>query len=181
MKMKTLAIAAMSVLSLSSVAANAATVSVFGGNVQFRGSVTNGACAVSADTSDQIVNLGQVKAATLNAAGKTSTAVGFNIDLEDCDITVASTAAFAFTGVAHTANPNLLAVQSSAAGAATNVGVQILDSKSNVMGLNGATYGTPVALINGKNSIPFQAQYYSTGAATAGTADADATFNIQYQ
>ncbi|QGN39642.1 type 1 fimbrial major subunit FimA [Klebsiella oxytoca] len=181
MKMKTLAIAAMSVLSLSSVAANAATVSVFGGDVHFQGSVTNGACAVSAATSNQIVNLGQVKAANMATKGDTSNSVGFTIDLLDCDITVASTAAFAFSGVADSSDPNLLALQSSTAGGATNVAVQILDGVGKVMGLNAAKYGTPVALVNGTNKIPFQARYYATGAATAGTADADATFNIQYQ
>ena len=37
------------------------------------------------------------------------------------------------------------------------------------------------ALNDGTNIIPFQARYYATGAATAGTANADATFKVQYE
>jgi P pilus assembly protein, pilin FimA len=182
MKMKTLAIVALSALSLGSVAANAATVSVFGGDVHFTGSVVNAACAVNANSINQTVQLGQVRSASLSSVGMTSSSVGFTIDLDDCDTTVAAKASFAFLGTAiDSTNPNVLALQNSAAGGATNVGVQILDSTGAVLGLDGASYSAQTTLINGKNVIPFQARYFATGAATAGTADADATFNIQYQ
>ena len=36
-------------------------------------------------------------------------------------------------------------------------------------------------LNNGTNTIPFQARYFATGAATPGAANADATFKVQYQ
>ncbi|EOT4280195.1 fimbrial protein, partial [Escherichia coli] len=36
-------------------------------------------------------------------------------------------------------------------------------------------------LTDGTNKIPFQARYYATGQATAGIANADATFKVQYQ
>lgn len=182
MKIKALAVIAMSMLSLGSVAANAATVSVHGGDVHFRGSVVNAACAVSADTIDQTVQMGQVRAANLSAKGDVSSAKNFYITLLDCDTSVASTAAFAFSGVAvDSANPTVLTLQGSAAGAAKNVGVQIMDFRNQALALDGATYSTPSTLINGTNQIPFKAHYYATGAAVAGTADADATFKIQYQ
>lgn len=58
--------------------------------------------------------------------GATSSAVGFNIQLNDCDTDVASKAAVAFLGTTiDTNHTNVLALQSSAAGSATNVGVQI--------------------------------------------------------
>lgn len=182
MKIKTLAVITMSVLSLGSLAANAATVSVQGGDVHFRGSVVNAACAVSADTINQTVQMGQVRAADLSAKGDVSDAKDFQIKLLDCDTSVASTAAFAFSGVAiDSANPTVLALQGSAAGAAKNVGVQILDYRKQALNLDGATFSSASTLINGTNVIPFQARYYATGAAAAGTADADATFKIQYQ
>jgi major type 1 subunit fimbrin (pilin) len=126
--MNKLALIVISALSLSSAAALADTVTVNGGTVHFKGEVVNAACAVDAGSIDQTVQLGQVRSAKLATAGNTSTAVGFNIQLNDCDTTVATKASVAFTGTAiDSANPTVLALQNSAAGGATNVGVQILD------------------------------------------------------
>ncbi len=182
MKIKTLAIVVLSALSLSSTAALADTTptTVNGGTVHFKGEVVNAACAVDAGSVDQTVQLGQVRTATLKQAGATSSAVGFNIQLNDCDTTVATKAAVAFLGTAID-NPKVLALQSSAAGSATNVGVQILDRTGNELTLDGATFSAETTLNNGTNTIPFQARYFATGAATPGAANADATFKVQYQ
>lgn len=182
MKMKTLALVALSALSLGSVAAYAATTTVNGGTVHFKGEVVNAACAIDSGSMDQTVQLGQVRSAKLAKAGSTSTPVGFKIQLNDCDTTVATKASVAFTGTAvNSANPTVLALQNSAAGGASNVGVQILDSTSIPLALNGATFSAAANLNDGTNIIPFQARYYATGTATAGTANADATFKVQYQ
>ncbi|MFP9230232.1 type 1 fimbrial major subunit FimA [Pectobacterium cacticida] len=179
MKIKTLAIVVLSALSLSS-AALAETVN--GGTVHFKGEIVNAACAVDAGSVDQTVQLGQVRSAKLATAGSTSTAVGFNIQLNDCDTTVATKASVAFSGTSIDAtNTSVLALQSSAAGGATNVGVQILDSTGTPLVLDGATFGAKTTLNDGTNTIPFQARYYAIGAATAGTANADATFKVQYE
>ena len=79
MKIKTLAIVAMSALSLTSAAALADTTTVNGGTVHFKGEVVNAACAVDAGSVEQTVQLGQVRSAKLATAGSTSSAVGFNI------------------------------------------------------------------------------------------------------
>ena len=182
MKIKTLAIVVLSALSLSSAAALADTTTVNGGTVHFKGEVVNAACAVDAGSVDQTVQLGQVRTASLKQAGATSSAVGFNIQLNDCDTTVATKAAVAFLGTAIDATrTNVLALQSSAAGSATNVGVQILDRTGNALTLDGATFSAQTTLNNGTNTIPFQARYFATGAATPGAANADATFKVQYQ
>ncbi len=68
-----------------------------------------------------------------------------------------------------------------AAGSATNVGVQILDNTGTPLALDGATFSAATTLNDGPNIIPFQARYYATGAATAGIANADATFKVQYE
>ncbi|EHT4229774.1 type 1 fimbrial major subunit FimA [Escherichia coli] len=184
MKIKTLAIVVLSALSLSSAAALADTTTVNGGTVHFKGEVVNAACAVDAGSVDQTVQLGQVRTASLRQAGATSSAVGFNIQLNDCDTTVATKAAVAFLGTAidatHT-HTGVLALQSSAAGSATNVGVQILDKTGAALALDGATFSSETTLNNGTNTIPFQARYFATGAATPGAANADATFKVQYQ
>ena len=184
MKIKTLAIVVLSALSLSSTAALAETTptTVNGGTVHFKGEVVNAACAVDAGSVDQTVQLGQVRTASLKQTGATSSAVGFNIQLNDCDTSVATKAAVAFLGTAiDSAHPKVLALQSSAAGSATNVGVQILDRTGAELTLDGATFSSETTLNNGTNTIPFQARYFATGAATPGAANADATFKVQYQ
>ncbi|EEW7644822.1 type-1 fimbrial protein subunit A, partial [Escherichia coli] len=49
------------------------------------------------------------------------------------------------------------------------------------LALDGATFSAQTTLNNGTNTIPFQARYFATGAATPGAANADATFKVQYQ
>lgn len=182
MKTKALAIIVLSALSLSSAAALAEDATVNGGSVHFKGEVVNAACAVDAGSVDQTVQLGQVRSAKLATANQVSEAVGFIIQLNDCDTTVATKASVAFTGTAiDSAHPDILALQSSAAGGATNVGVQILDHTGKALALDGTAFSAQTSLINGNNPLHFKAHYIATGAATAGTANADATFKVQYE
>jgi len=110
--------------------------------------------------------------------------VPFQIKLEDCDTSVVTTAAVAFSGRADATDPTLLAVDqdlsSSNSGTATNIGIQILDNSSAVVKLDGSTFTDKTTLINGENILKFAAQYKSTGVATAGDANADANFIMQY-
>lgn len=104
----------------------------------------------------------------------------FNIKLNDCDTNVSSNAAVAFLGTTVTSNDDTLALQSSAAGSAQNVGIQILDRTGEVLILDGATFSAKTDLIDGTNILPFQARYIALGQSVAGTANADATFKVQY-
>lgn len=155
---------------------------VTGGNVHFRGQVVNAACGVDAGSVDQTVQLGQVKTATLSETGKTSSSVGFNIQLNDCATSVAKKAAIAFSGVAvNASSTNILALESSSSGVATNVGVQVLDSAGKPLVFDGVLFSTTSTLTDGTNTLPFQARYIATGVATPGTANANANFKVQYQ
>ncbi len=121
-----------------------------------------------------------VRSSRLAKAGDLSSAVGFNIKLNDCDTNVSSNAAVAFLGTTVTSNNDTLALQSSAAGSAQNVGIQILDRTGEVLILDGATFSAKTDLIDGTNILPFQARYIALGQSVAGTANADATFKVQY-
>ncbi|MGM1265595.1 type 1 fimbrial major subunit FimA, partial [Escherichia coli] len=44
----------------------------------------------------------------------------------------------------------------------------------------GATFSAKTDLIDGTNILPFQARYIALGPSVAGTANADATFKVQY-
>lgn len=85
-----------------------------------------------------------------------------------------------FLGTTVTSNDDTLALQSSAAGSAQNVGIEILDRTGEVLILDGATFSAKTDLIDGTNILPFQARYIALGQSVAGTANADATFKVQY-
>lgn len=133
MKLKHVGMIVVSVLAMSSAAVSAAegdesvTTTVNGGVIHFKGEVVNAACAIDSESMNQTVELGQVRSSRLAKAGDLSSAVGFNIKLNDCDTNVSSNAAVAFLGTTVTSNDDTLAQQSSAAGSAQNVGIQILD------------------------------------------------------
>ncbi|EMM2892287.1 type 1 fimbrial major subunit FimA [Escherichia coli] len=181
MKLKHVGMIVVSVLAMSSAAVSAAegdesvTTTVNGGVIHFKGEVVNAACAIDSESMNQTVELGQVRSSRLAKAGDLSSAVGFNIKLNDCDTNVSSNAA-----VAVTSNDDTLALQSSAAGSAQNVGIQILDRTGEVLILDGATFSAKTDLIDGTNILPFQARYIALGQSVAGTANADATFKVQY-
>lgn len=161
-----------------------AVTTVTGGTVHFRGSLVDAACSVSTESADQTVDLGQHPLHIFKSVGDKSELRPFTIKLEDCDTEIASTAQVAFSGAADERSPTLLAVdasQGNGAGA-TGVGIQILDEKSTVIPPDGSTFSAPHTLMNGENILNFKARYVSTIAdPTAGQANADATFIMQYQ
>lgn len=183
MKMKSIAVSMFMAMGVVS-AANAAAVIVPGGTVHFKGTIVNAACAVSADSTNQTVQLGQYRTANFNAVGDRSTAVPFTIKLEDCDPTVSTTASVAFSGNADSVDNTVLTVSNiggGASGAATGVGIEISDHLGKVLKPDGSVYSTPKNLIDGANVLDFTARYKSTVATvTPGQADADATFTMQY-
>ncbi|EAS66530.1 fimbrial protein [Photobacterium angustum] len=153
-------------------------ITVNGGTVNFKGEITDGACAVDPDSIDQTVQMGQVKAATLQTAGAKSSSHSFNIKLDDCSTATYKNVAMSFLG-ATDANGSL--VLTDAAGSAKNVGIDIYDGANKKVTFDNSTSTTAVQFHNGTNVIPFTANYVSNiGGATAGTANATATFNIIY-
>lgn len=193
MKLNKLVVAFGAVMAMSMGAAHAGddnpteptTTTVTGGTVHFRGSLVDAACAVSADSADQTVTLGQYTLHHFKNKGDKSAAIPFKIKLEDCDTAMASTAAVAFSGQQDAAQAGLLAIDSSTNGntaTASGVGIQILDEVSKPVSPDGSTFSTAHKLVDGENTLNFSAQYVSTAAApTAGQANADAVFIMQYQ
>lgn len=161
--------------------ASTSTITVTGGTIHFTGDLVAAPCAVSTDSSNQTVPLGEYTTHHFNAPNIKGTLKPFQIKLEDCDTSTYTTAAVQFQG--RSTNANLLAIDSGLSGdqsaTATNVGIQILDSTSKVLVPNG-DFSTAQTLNDGENILNFAAQYVSTGVATAGDANADATFIMQY-
>ncbi|MCX5469034.1 type 1 fimbrial major subunit FimA [Acinetobacter nematophilus] len=183
MKFKSLSIAAVSAFGISVSAFAADPVTVKGGTVNFTGELVNAACAVSTASSNQTVSLGQYRTARLAKAGDKTAPVPFSIKLSDCDPTVQKTAAIAFQGTAAEGGTNLLGLSASSANGtvAKNVGLQITDHTAKALGITGAAFSTPQALLDGENALQFNAYYVATGIATAGDANASATFTVKYE
>lgn len=116
MKMNKLAIVLGTIMALSAGASNATTlasgagntVTVNGGTVHFKGKLVAAPCSVSTDTSDQEVKLGEYTTHHFKKAGTLGSVVPFQIKLEDCDTTVATTAGVAFSGRADSTDATLL-------------------------------------------------------------------------
>lgn len=153
---------------------------VQGGTVEFKGAVVDAACAVTADSSNQIITLDQVRLVRL--AGKGSTAnqkTPFSIKLADCDSDVSSQASVTFEGNASADEAGVLD-NTAGAGAAQGVGIQIYDKDGSALALGTASQA--VTLIDGSNTLNFAADYFQTAdTATAGSVDATTTFNVTYQ
>ena len=172
-----------SLMLVAGAAVAADPVSVSGGPVHFEGELVNAACAVSTQSSDQVVTLGQYRTASFTAVGDTTAQIPFSIVLNDCDPKVAATAAVAFSGQSDITNNNLLAVTSADNGTtASGVGIEILDNTSTALKPDGATFSTAQALVEGTNTLRFSARYKATAtSATPGQANADATFIMKYE
>ena len=172
-----------SLMFVAGAAVAADPVSVSGGTVHFEGELVNAACAVSTQSSDQVVTLGQYRTASFTAVGDTTAQIPFSIVLNDCDPKVAATAAVAFSGQSDITNNNLLAVTSADNGTtASGVGIEILDNTSTALKPDGATFSTAQALVEGTNTLRFSARYKATAtSATPGQANADATFIMKYE
>lgn len=167
-------------ISSAMAATSGSSATVSGGTVEFKGSVVDAACAVAANTTNQVVNMGQVRLAAFT--GKDSVAnqkTPFNIKLADCDTTVASQASITFDGNAAAGVPGVLD-NTAGAGSAAGVGIQIYDKEGSALALGSASQA--VALIDGDNTLNFSADYYQTATtAAAGSVDTTATFNVTYQ
>jgi len=182
-KLSTLFAASFIILSGSAMAAPTST-SVTGGTVHFKGTVIDAACAVDDNSIEQTVTMGQVRTARFGAAGSITVGtaanqkVPFSISLKDCDITVASNASVTFNGTAAAGLATALD-NAGGPGSASGVGIQIYDAKGIAIGLG--TASTPLALINGENTLAFTADYITTKTTvTPGDVEATATFNVTY-
>ena len=163
----------------TSVFAAEASASVAGGVINFEGQVVDAACAVSADSVNQTVTLGQVRTAKLATDGAVSgTKTAFHINLEDCDTTVSTNATVTFTGQQNAAQPGALE-NTAGTGGATNVALQLYGGDGSVLKIG--TESSAALLNDGSNSLPFSVDYIAAGgAATAGNVSAQATFSLHY-
>lgn len=186
MKKQALALFAASIIASATcasvqAASTASTLTVNGGNIQFKGSVVDAPCAVALESEDQIVHIEQV---TLKSLGKKDEVSGqaqqFYVYLTNCDVSTYTNAAITFSGQSDAASPGALA-NTAGSGGAVGVALRLFGPDGKKLDVNSGTASGTVPLSTGENTIPMSVDYLTTAdTPTAGSVEALATFQIIY-
>jgi len=152
------------------------------GQVTFNGQLTNDTCVIKAGDENKVVTLPRISTSTLSASGRIAGSTMFTIAIEKCSTGISSAAAHWETT---NMNPDTGNARNQATGttAATNVDVQLLDRDGTTV-LRLGSRGAPIAVSGTGDArgatLNYGGQYYSFGAATAGTVTAVARFTLAY-
>lgn len=158
------------------------------GVITVTGSVVAQTCTVDGNafgTSDAVsVKLPLVLAPVLSTSGNVANKTGFSLVVANCDSSLSTVQAF-FSG--SNINPDGNLKNATGAGNASNVEVQLLNANSVVMPLNNGTANGQNSLVTNLTgtstkgaTLNFFAQYYATGAATAGAVNTSVQFTMNY-
>ncbi|MGF6773939.1 major type 1 subunit fimbrin (pilin) [Paraburkholderia sp. GAS199] len=181
-----IAIATGSLLGLASFGAHAAD-----GTITFTGTVSDTTCSINGSATGNPANvavtLPTVSAGSLKAAGSvagTSTPTDMALALSGCSGTATKAIASFENGPTVDQTSGYLNNQATT-GAATNVQVRLLNASLQPINITTnsnndiATNGSTIAA--GAANMKYFAQYYSTGAATAGAVNTSVQYTMQYQ
>lgn len=152
---------------------------VEGGDVRFQGAVVSSACAVSAESQNLTVVMGQVRSNAFHGLGSWADPQNFSLKLVGCDPSVSQRVGVVFRGLTDGKDPGVLAIPEGAQ-SAKGIGVGIFDSKGNQIYLN----SQPVSFARVEENtvvLHFVAKYRATSASViAGYANAQAWFTLTY-
>lgn len=151
--------------------------------ITFQGEVTTETCsvAINGNAASPVILMPTVSTRDLNAAGQTNGQTSFTVGVTGCtgDPTMDTKISTVFVGNSVSSNGNLTNT-----GTAKNVEVQIVSPDKNVVDLTrGYTGSGDLTLKPGETSasVDYTAQYYATGAPTAGTVKAALQYAVTYQ
>lgn len=170
----------MTALSLGATAGSRNYVNIHGGDVHFYGQVVNAACSVTADTANQVVQMGQVRSSDFKNLGSWVDPVPFQIKLEDCNTNISKTVGVFFNGQSDSKDPQVFQTGSGAS-ASKGVGLGIFDANGNLL-VPGTAPPWFSALQEGNTTLSYMAKYRSTDRMVkAGDASTQVWFNVVYQ
>lgn len=150
------------------------------GTVNFTGEILDAACTVDVNSQNQTVVLGSYNKSEFTASGDVTAPKKFTIVLKDCPAAV-NTAHVLFDGAPEATDSTLLAIDSSVAGAATNVAINLMTADMTQLPLHGDNSYRYTLSSTTDNNLDFYAQYKSTAASvTAGPANSVANFSVIY-
>ncbi|MEM5372073.1 fimbrial protein [Paraburkholderia azotifigens] len=159
----------------------ATNITKFYGNADTFSFPTMNVVAASCTTPDVSVPLGTWSTTSFTGAGSTTTAVGFNVSLNNCPAGMNSISYRVDPTTSVLNSPNsVVALDSSST--ATGVGVQLLNNSSNPLPLSSyQTFSGYSSSTGGSYTIPLKARYYQTGATVGpGPANTSMTLTMQY-
>ncbi|MGJ0193853.1 fimbrial protein [Pantoea sp. RRHST58] len=150
------------------------------GTISFSGQLESQTCTVKVNggESSATVTLPTVSSSLLKTASQTAGNTRFTINLSGCSTQTGDVYAYFEQGANVNANGRL-----NNTGTATNVELQLLDSKNNELNVGSTDQTTSpltTALAAGAATLSYAAQYYATGTATAGTVLSSVTYSINY-
>ncbi|WP_409242549.1 fimbrial protein [Enterobacter hormaechei] len=150
------------------------------GTVNFNGNILDSACDVDVASQNQVVVLGDYYKTEFPTTGARTAATQFNIILKNFPVTVTN-AKVRFDGTPDLTNASLLAIDTSVAGAATGVAINLMTADKADLPLHGSNSNTYALSSTADNTLSFYAQYISTAASvTAGPANSVANFSVVY-
>ncbi|WP_288398478.1 fimbrial protein [uncultured Acinetobacter sp.] len=155
------------------------------GIINFQGQVVEDSCTTAVDggTSPTVVTLPTVLTTALAAAGQTAgESAPFNFSVSGCDASVAARGVhFSLTSTSFDTTNNDLLANTAATGAATNVGIEILEGGAAIPFAGAANRSKDITIASGTGvSDDFTAQYKATGVATAGAVTASMNWDLVY-
>ncbi|KUM02566.1 type 1 fimbrial protein [Chromobacterium subtsugae] len=175
--MKQIVTAALIGLGLYSTGAMAAD-----GTITVNGNVVAQTCTVSGNgaSANVTVTLPTVGASALASQGQTAGATPFTIRLSSCPSGLNNAQTRFEVG------PNVNSVSGNLLNAvgktyASNVEVQLLNNSFTAINLNNNANSQIVSINNGSATMNYYAQYYATGAATAGSVNSSVQYSMTYQ
>jgi len=169
-------------LAVAVLTASAFTASAFAadGALNITGTITDQSCTVDPDSQNKQVALGKIAKDAFPNAGATAGAKAFNLVLKNCPDTVTG-ATVRFDGTQVQGQSGLLKLTGAGTpGVAGGIGVQLLDDGSNVINIGNDSRVYTLAE-NKDNVLGFVARYFAYDTVSVGSANATASFTIDYQ
>ncbi|QXD01094.1 fimbrial protein [Klebsiella sp. PL-2018] len=158
------------------------------GTITINGHITDTTCSISVNdgSNNATVTLPTVSSTTLATPGATAGATPFTISLSNCSGESLNTASTYFEPGAYVdSTTGRLNIDSTAADAATGVQIQLLNAnrKAIVAGtsITNGQNDIPVDISSKKGTLNYFAQYYATGASTAGSVTTQVDFTMVYE
>lgn len=166
-------------LTMALITLGTANLTVAAETITFVGTIEANTCTVDVGgTASPTVTLPTVGIGDLNAAGDTAGATSFTVNLSGCS-TIADDVAVRFA--AH--NPEGANLGVNASSTASNVAVQLLNGNAGgnpIVFSGGIGVSEQTTTSGGTATVPLTAQYYATGATTAGSVTAVADYEVVY-
>lgn len=165
---------------------NIAAAQAADGTITINGLVTDNTCTIDTGDKNLTVNLPTVSSQSLKNAGDVAGRTPFQINLTNC-ASVGKVATYFEPGATVDFNTGRLLNQATS-GAAANVNIQLLGSNNAVIpviakGVSGAQDNSQWVNVSagGNADLNYYAEYYATGASTAGTVTSQVKYTIIYQ